>query len=194
MKLLFLFTCLLLCMSFRFQANFHEIDKNKFYRAGQLNEKELKEVISKYKIKTIINLRGEFKGSDWYKVEERLSQENNIDLVNIHMSAKYIPHKAHLIKLLNTFETAERPILLHCKAGADRTGEASAIYQMEYMGKSKKQSMKMMTLKYHHLAIFKPAKRYFIKKVWKGVEWAKTNYDPCLTNYKYYKKDPAHCF
>lgn len=193
MKLLLLLGCLLLCQSFRFKANFHEVDKDKFYRAGQLNEKELKEIISKHKIKTIINLRGEAQNSDWYEVEERLSTDNNINLVNIHMSAKYIPHKDNLIKLLDTFETAERPILIHCKAGADRTGEASAIYQMEYMGKSKKNSLKMLTPKYHHISIFKPAKRYFIKKLWKGVEWARTSYDPCVDKYRYYKKEPSVC-
>ena len=190
MKIAVLLACMLLCMSFRFQANVHEIHKNKFYRTGQLNEKEFRQMIAKYKIKTIINLRGEFKHSDWYQAEERVSAENGIPLINIHMSAKTFPEKEDLVKLLNVLETAERPILLHCKAGADRTGEASAIYQMEYMGKSKKEALKMLTVKYHHMAIFKPAKRYFIKKLWKGVEWAKTTYDPCLHKKKF---RPSSC-
>jgi hypothetical protein len=51
----------------------------------------------------------------------------------------------------------------------------------------------MLTPKYHHISIFKPAKRYFIKKVWKGVEWARNEYNPCVEKYRYYKKDPAVC-
>ncbi len=193
MKLLVLLSCLLLCMSFRFRANFHEVDKDKLYRAGQLNEEELKSIIANHKIKTIINLRGESQNSEWYEVEERLSAEHGIELVDIHMSAKYIPHKENLVKLLDTFENAERPILIHCKAGADRTGEASAIYQMEYMGKTKKQSLKMLTVKYHHVSIFKPAKRYFIKKLWKGVDWARNEYDPCVDKFRFYERTSEYC-
>ena len=43
------------------------------------------------------------------------------------MSSKKFPSIVKLRKLVNILRTAPKPILIHCKAGADRTGLASAI-------------------------------------------------------------------
>ncbi len=107
-------------------------------------------------------------------------------MINIPMSAGIIPHRKNLIKLLDAYASAERPILIHCLAGADRSGEAAAIYLQEYMGATKEESLEMLTLKYLHVERFKPAKRYFIREVYQGKEWAYNEYDPCEQTYSHY--------
>ena len=92
------------------------------------------------------------------------------------MSAGRLPHREDLLKLLDIFETAPRPILIHCHGGADRTGEASAIYKLEYMAKTKKQALRQLTLWYMHLKPRFPAKRYFIKDLYQGKDWVKSDY------------------
>lgn len=185
-----LFAFLLVSQSYG-AINFHEIDKDKFFRSEQLSGKEFEKMIRKHGIKTIINLRGE-SDSDWYKEEISAAQKHNVTHISIGMSAKRLPHKKDLIKLLESFESAVRPILIHCQGGADRTGEASAIYQMLYMGKSKDEALKMLTIRYFHLKERMPAKRYFIKDLWNGVEWVYNEYEPCKGEYKYYNpQDPA---
>lgn len=175
----------------RLSANFHEIDPGKFYRSAQLTEAELRESIDRAGIRTIINLRGSNPGSDWYDAEARVARERGVRLVDIGMSAKRLPHRADLLKLLDAYREAERPLLVHCLAGADRTGEAAAIYQMEYMNKAKDDALEMLTLKYLHFAPTTPAKRYFIG-LYQGREWAYRLYDPCATYYEHYDQR-ANC-
>lgn len=186
--------CLLLLLSScKLFNNFHEVESGKLYRSAQLSGKEFEQAIEALEIKTIINLRGESPDREWYQEEIAAAEKYNVEHISIGMSAKRLPHREDLIKLLDAFENAERPILIHCQGGADRTGEASAIYQMLYMGKSKKEALKMLTFKYFHLKKKMPAKRYFIDEIWQGDDWARNKYDPCIQEYKYYDQSGNHC-
>ena len=76
---------------------------------------------------------------------------------------------------------------MHCDGGADRAGEASAIYQIEYMGKSSAEALEMLTLRYRHFSWWKPAMRYFIER-YRGEDWLLNEYDPCSDEYDYYDR------
>jgi protein tyrosine/serine phosphatase len=173
--------------------NFYEIDPGRYYRSAQLSAKEFDLYIKKHKIRTIINLRGAEPTERWYREELTVSEKHGVEHFDIPMLAEALPHKENLIRLLDLFKNAPRPILVHCQGGADRTGEASALYQMLYMGKTEEQALKMLTFKYHHLAFRKPAKRYFIKDLWQGEDWAYNHYDPCEGKFKYYDTNTAYC-
>ncbi|WP_413295199.1 tyrosine-protein phosphatase [Bdellovibrio sp. HCB185ZH] len=198
MKNLFIFLFSLMVFAPAFASdilgpNFHEVDKGNLYRSAQLDPLEFKRYIKKYKIQSIINLRGAEPLSLWWQQELAVSKQFGVIHYDIPMTAEEIPHRKNLLKLLDLLNMAPRPILIHCQGGADRSGEASAIYQMVYQGKSKEEALKQLTFKYHHVEKFKPAKRYFIEKVWQGEEWAFANYDPCNANYKYYNKKNVYC-
>lgn len=164
--------------------NFHEIDRGKFYRSEQLNMKDFEKYLKKFGFKTIINLRGpNFKE---YEAQKNMAIQSGAEYVTLGMSAKRLPHREDLVTLLDAFENGQRPIYVHCKGGADRTGEASALYQMLYMGKTVKEALKMLTTKYLHFRMFYPAKSYFVRQLWQGIDWALNEYDPCSGAYKYY--------
>ncbi len=173
--------------------NFYEVDAGKYYRSAQLSAASFEKYISQYKIQTVINLRGENPGEPWYQDEAEVMHRLNVNFINIPMSADRLPHKKDLITLLDAFKNAPRPILVHCQAGADRTGEASAIYQMIFMGKAKPDAIKMLSLKYGHIASLKPAKDYFVRDVWQGIDWAYQSYNPCVTKYQYYDQNDPVC-
>ena len=171
--------------------NIHEVEKGKLYRSGQLSLQQFKKYIQKWGIKTIINLRGESYGESWYHDELLISDYLGVEHHDISMSASRLPHRDDLIKLLDIFETAERPILVHCKGGADRTGEAVAIYMIDYMGMSKKEAQaKAQSIFTFHIESRFPAKKYFINNIYQGKDWARESYDPCK-GYKFY--DPQFC-
>jgi protein tyrosine/serine phosphatase len=44
------------------------------------------------------------------------------------MSARKAAPRDEYLRLFDIFDTAERPMVMHCKSGADRTGIASALY------------------------------------------------------------------
>lgn len=173
--------------------NFYEVDQGKLFRSAQLNGRELEEAIKTNGIKTVINLRGHNPDQAWYKDEVAATERTGAQLINISMSSDTLPSRDNLNKLLESYKNAPRPILVHCQAGADRTGEAVAIYSMIYMNKSKAQALDMLSFKYMHIAMKKPAKTYFIREVWQGADWAGAQYQPCTGEYKYYKTTNSEC-
>ena len=164
-------------------SNLREVDPGRFYRSGQLSDSQLRNTIDAFGIRTIINLRGHSTDHDWYQVEAAVAAEADVSLHNIHLSSRGLPHRHELEDLLDLYRTAERPILVHCDGGADRAGEASAIYQIEYMGKSRTEALEMLTLRYGHLSWWKPAKRYFIER-YQGEDWLLNEYDPCSDDHR----------
>lgn len=168
----------------RLTKNFYEIDPGKFYRSAQLTDDELREVIAAHRIKTVINLQGARPGFEWYDNEVSVTKEMRTELINVSMAKESIPSRASLVRLLDTYNRAQRPILVHCRSGADRAGEASAIYMMEYMGKNRDEALKMLDWKYLYVELFAPAKKYFVG-IYEGNDWARKSYDHCDEKYRY---------
>ncbi len=91
------------------------------------------------------------------------------------MNANQFPKKQNLLTLLDLYKKAPHPILVHCNGGADRTGEAAALWVLDQQNKRKKDALKQLTFKYGHIRSKTPAKRKFIK-MWQGRKWAQNIY------------------
>lgn len=82
-------------------------------------------------IKTVLNLRGQaLQPHHLFEVESCAAL--GLTLVNVQMAARRAPDRRELLELLDAFAAMERPFLMHCKSGADRTGLAAAIYLLLY--------------------------------------------------------------
>ncbi len=135
-------------------GNFHKIDKNA-YRSGQLYTKNLLNKLQKYKIKSIINLRGEntFK-SPWYEYEKKIAKELNITLINFKIGSRdYIDFNKSM-QLVNILKNAPKPVLIHCRSGADRTSFAAALYEFAIKHKSVQKAKEQLSFYYGHLPYF----------------------------------------
>ena len=108
------------------RLNFHKVDDD-LYRSAQPNSKQLKNIIKKYNIKTIINLRGPEK-IDILEKERKICSELNINLVEIKHHSRGIPSYEIIKETKKILETIEYPALIHCKAGSDRTGLVATLY------------------------------------------------------------------
>ncbi len=60
-----------------------------------------------------------------------------------------MPHDIQ--ELLRLFNTAPRPVLIHCKVGADRSGLAAAIWQGVIEGRPKSEAKKQLSFVYGHM-------------------------------------------
>lgn len=169
--------------------NFHTVKEGVLYRSAQPTGRDLRMIAEKHHIRSIINLRGASSDEGWYKEEVAVSQELGLERVDIQMSAARLPHREDLITLLDSFKKLPRPILIHCKAGADRTGEAVTMFAMDHLKWSKRKAAGQLHPYFGHFPDFLPAKTYFIRQVYRGEAWARKAYYPCLQNYQYYKKE-----
>lgn len=168
--------------------NLHEIHPGQCYRSAQLSRQGLENVVRKFGIKTIINLRGEQLDCPMYRDEVAVCQENNIKLVNIDWRVKQIPSATSLNKLLSAFERCSAPFLIHCQVGVDRTGLACAIYQYEKQGMNKEEAGLQLGEVYASFIYEQSAdisKVYFFMEVYQGKEWARYKYNPSVQHYLY---------
>ncbi|MFN3444028.1 MAG: hypothetical protein ACK4Z3_16590, partial [Rhizobium rosettiformans] len=69
-------------------GNFHEVLPGQFYRSAQLSGERLGAEIDRYGIKTVINLRGENPGKDWYDDEIAATAAHGARHVDFGMSAR----------------------------------------------------------------------------------------------------------
>jgi len=139
--------------SWKHHANLNSLVENEMYRAGQMSPRKLAQVINRYKIRTVINLRGANPGADWYQREVRLCGDMGVLHYDIGMSARQMPNPEMLGQLLDLFETAPKPILIHCQAGADRTGFASAVYLIAEHRVPVEKAVDTLSYRYGHVPV-----------------------------------------
>lgn len=129
-------------------SNMHEIAPG-VWRANQPSPRRLR----RWKalgIKSVINLRGT-EPKAHYLLEAEACRKLGIRLHSLRFSSRRFAPPERLIELLDLMRDAERPTVIHCKSGADRTGLASALYLMDAEGVPVEVAQKQMSLRYLHL-------------------------------------------
>jgi len=101
-------------------------------------------------VKTVLNLRG-MAQQPHYLFEVESCKALGLRLVTVPMSARQAPAADKLLRLFVEFERCERPILIHCKSGADRTGLAAALYLMIHEGVPVEEARKQLSFRYLHI-------------------------------------------
>ena len=109
-------------------GNFHEVVPGEFYRSAQLNESRVARAAKQHHIASIVNLRGENVGRAWYDEEILAAERHHIAHFDFRMSAKSPLDAQQTAQLVKLMKDAPKPLLIHCQAGADRSGLAAALY------------------------------------------------------------------
>jgi undecaprenyl-diphosphatase len=167
-----------------YQDNFYAVQEGALYRSGQLSGDALDTYIKLYGIKTIINLRGKHPDQQWWVDEKASADRNNVVLLDIATSADTLTSKKSIRAILDAFDHAPRPLLVHCRAGVDRTGEVAALWAMDQQGKSNAQALDELSLWHRHSRMLHPAKDFLVR-IWRGREWFYNEYNP--KNYPQFK-------
>src|SRR5262249_20895205 len=116
------------------------------YRSGQMTAEGFTEAVSRYGIRTIINLQDEYPDPDIRLtfLDGRTIKETalckKLHVQYVHLAPDLIPrptvptHRHYAIdQFLDVLDKPTTyPVLLHCKAGLHRTGVMTAVYRMEY--------------------------------------------------------------
>jgi len=134
-------------------GNFHEVIPGRFYRSAQLSSTDLGKYIDRYGIKTVINLRGSAVGRPWYDDEVASTQQHGAIHIDFRMSAGRQLTSEQSLHLIELMRNAPGPVLVHCQAGADRTGLASVMYLQQVAGVDEETAEWQLSPLYGHVGL-----------------------------------------
>jgi protein tyrosine phosphatase (PTP) superfamily phosphohydrolase (DUF442 family) len=110
--------------------NFGVVEPGELYRSAQPSGSWLAAKVRDHRIRTVLNLRGSHPESPWYRDERAATLANGATQVDIPLSSCEWMSKAQARALLEVLETAERPMLIHCFHGSERTGMVLAFAKL----------------------------------------------------------------
>jgi protein tyrosine phosphatase (PTP) superfamily phosphohydrolase (DUF442 family) len=135
-------------------GNFHTVEAGKLYRSAQPSARDLAAYARVHGIKSVINLRGRHPGESWYEDEMRASNELGLYHADLALSARNELTETQLQELEKTLRDAPTPILVHCKSGADRTGLAAALYELDVQHRPVDDAAGQLSWRYGHWPYF----------------------------------------
>jgi protein tyrosine/serine phosphatase len=133
--------------------NFHTIVEDQAYRSAQPTAEDIAYYKRDYRIATIINLRGAAPEQEWYDAELRAATELGIRHIDFAMSARTKLTREQSLALIALMKSTPKPLLIHCQAGSDRTGLASALYMAAIAHAGEKKAEAQLSIRYGHIAI-----------------------------------------
>ncbi len=135
-----------------------------------LDRDELEYYIEKYRIKSIVNLIGDHPNKLWYREEIEVCAEHNVKHYDVSLPVYHEPTEEDVRELVEIFKNAPRPVLMHCKAGADRSGLAAAMWKVIVDKEPKSEAEKQLSILYGHIPIGKTAAMDQFFKNWNPVD------------------------
>ena len=169
-----------------FWTNYAEIAPGVF-RSNQPTEARFKRYHARG-LKSVVNLRGADVYAH-YKYEERICLQLGISLTNRKLTARNAPQVADINEVIDILARVPKPVLFHCKSGADRAGFVSAIYLMEFEGKTVQEAQKQLNIRFFHLDFTATGVLDYMLWVFQErcnisvigfKKWMNTEYDPAI--------------
>ncbi len=134
-------------------GNLHTVIPGQLYRSATLSPTALDALVQREGIRTIINLRGPHKGTGWYDDETRVAAADGVSMVDLSWSAGRELTDDMVARFFEAAGAAQKPILIHCMSGSDRTGLAVALYVAKFDKASEADAEEQLSIRYGHLSI-----------------------------------------
>jgi protein tyrosine/serine phosphatase len=133
-----------------YTGNIHAVSEGELYRSAQLDKDEFAAAIRQYGIRSILNLRGAHPGEAWYDDEVAAANEAGVTHYDVALSARRQPNEAQIKAVLRVLREAPKPLLVHCKSGADRSGLVSALFRLVEENATPEEADRQLSLVYGH--------------------------------------------
>lgn len=128
--------------------NLHEIAEGVF-RSAHPSPRLLRQ-LSRRGVRTIVNLRGADSGGA-YRLESDAARTLGLHLIDLRLKSREIPDADTLAALRDIFQSAEKPLVFHCKSGADRAGLVAAYYLMLVEHRPAAEALAQLNWRYGHI-------------------------------------------
>lgn len=148
-----------------FRNNLHEVSAGRFYRSGEMSHKDLQQTIKELGIKTVIDLRWASDEPEADGLQEKdVVQGAGADYYHLRFKSSALPKTERVDRLLELYDSASEPILVHCSSGTHRTGMASAIWVNQRLGLGEEAMREQMSIKYGFFRWERQIKEFFQKQ------------------------------
>lgn len=154
----------------QWSGNFHPVINGELYRSAQPTPEQLSEYVRAYGIRSVVNLRGSNPNSAWYREEVATAAALGLVHTDFAMSARRILSASDKDKLLAILRDAPKPLLIHCEAGADRSGLAAALYLAAIRGSSEDVAARQLSFRFGHIGLPYLSQAYPMDQSWRNFE------------------------
>lgn len=97
------------------------------WRSNQPGPGRLLRMARRQGLATVLSLRGRERVS-FNLLEAEAARQAGLDLQTADLVSRNLPDRDQLLALIDLLPRLRRPLLIHCKSGADRTGFVAALY------------------------------------------------------------------
>jgi protein tyrosine/serine phosphatase len=132
------------------RGNIHVVEDGQFYRSAQLSRQEFANEIEAYHIRSVLNLRGANPGQSWYEDELAVTRAHDASHYDVGISAEDTVPGDKIEQIIAVLRHAPKPLLVHCRSGADRTGLVAALYRYVILWQSAATAEQELALRYGH--------------------------------------------
>lgn len=132
-------------------GNFHAVIAGELYRSAQPDAAHLEKWVADHHIRSVVNLRGASEAA-WYRGEREASARLSLIHVDFAMRDSEMVSEAQAQDLVALLDSLPKPILIHCKAGSDRTGLAAALYLAGH-GYGEATAERQISFRYGHVSL-----------------------------------------
>ncbi len=110
--------------------NFGVVEAGEIYRSGRLTPRMFRKVIGENNIKTVLDLGAYVRGSPEDLREQHLAEELGAERYRFYLEGDGTGNPNYYVQALRLMSDPEaQPILIHCAAGAQRTGVIVLLYR-----------------------------------------------------------------
>jgi len=128
---------------------FGVVEPGKIYRSGQVSSHLIEPVLRENKIEKVIALNGSDLQKPYLKAEVETARKLHIDHQVLHLigdGTGDVEDYAEAVAEIMRCEKEGKPVLVHCAAGAQRTGGVVAAYRMLVQKKSPEEAYQELLL------------------------------------------------
>lgn len=147
-------------------GNFHEVVAGEVYRSNQVTPEELAAYTQAVGLRSVLNLRGAAPGVNWYDDEIAASARLGLVHADFAMDGTVELSDADAARLIALMREMPKPLLVHCRRGADRTGLAMALYLGAVEGEAKAEAGRQLSLRYGHVSLPYVTNTYPMDESW----------------------------
>jgi protein tyrosine/serine phosphatase len=135
-------------------GNFHTVVDGEVYRSAQPSADQLTRYVREDGIRSILDLRGApDPQSSRYQEEYVTAQKLGVVHYEFEMWAQKELTQEEAATLIDIMRKAEKPLLIHCQGGADRSGLASALYLAAIANKGEDEAAGQISFWYGHISL-----------------------------------------